>query len=249
MPPLLQTPTALVHNRQRLRRRHTRCPTPPQLPPAPTGHKIMHSSNTPYADSEDTTPHTATHTIEQSDGPEVPLIKTKPRKSPFGSLLSRTLPQYSGEYAVGVCDVEVPTARQTFGNFKHKSMPDAAAGLAMDSVLFTLFYPIEQPKKPNPVVWFPRYVFHLLPCILDRACGVRSLRGIAHVDPVALCCFFITNAKTHASGSPCCSSRTLTSRLSLKQTIDGFLKMAHRTPNVWYRMISCKLLLIYLSSS
>ena len=57
---------------------------------------------------------------------------------------------------MGVCDIEIPVPRQTFGTFKHKSMPEANVGLAMDTVLFTLFFPCELPEKPAPIVWFPK---------------------------------------------------------------------------------------------
>ncbi|EIN06804.1 hypothetical protein PUNSTDRAFT_54174 [Punctularia strigosozonata HHB-11173 SS5] len=110
---------------------------------------------------------------------DAPRVHQAPKRSAFGSLLSRTLPQYSGPFPVGVCDVEIPVEPQTFGSFRHKSMPDAPAGLALETVMFTLFYPAEAPKHPVPAVWFPK----------------------------------------------------------LRQTIDGFLKMAKRTPNIWYKMV------------
>ncbi|TCD63663.1 hypothetical protein EIP91_005143 [Steccherinum ochraceum] len=92
--------------------------------------------------------------------PESPqVLQTVHKRSPFGALLSRTLPNYS--------------EKKTFGNFKHRSMPNAAAGLTIDTVLFTLFYPAESMNSNQRVVWFPR----------------------------------------------------------LRQTIDGFLRMANRTPN------------------
>ena len=84
------------------------------------------------------------------------MLHQIPRRSPFGALLSRTLPHYTGPHPVGVCDVEVPVQRRTFGTFKHKAMNNADAGLAMDTVLFSLFYPCELPEKPAPVVWFPK---------------------------------------------------------------------------------------------
>lgn len=96
--------------------------------------------------------------------PEPPKLHEVPRRSPFGALLSRTLPHYTGPHPVGVSDVEIPVARQTFGTFRHKSMPEASAGLAMDTVMFSLFYPCELPEKPAPVVWFPKSVV----CILTR---------------------------------------------------------------------------------
>ncbi|KAI0686666.1 platelet-activating factor acetylhydrolase [Cytidiella melzeri] len=111
--------------------------------------------------------------------PEPPKLHSVPRHSPFGALLSRTLPNYTGKYEVGVCDLELPVPRQTFGTFKYKQMPDSdVAGIAMDTVLCSLFYPCERQEKQRGVAWFPK----------------------------------------------------------LAQTIDGFLKMAKRTPNVWYRM-------------
>ncbi|KAH9930236.1 platelet-activating factor acetylhydrolase, isoform II-domain-containing protein [Fomitopsis serialis] len=113
-----------------------------------------------------------------------------PPPLPFGALLSRTLPHYSGVYQVGVIDVEVPVARQTFGNFIHHNLKRHHAendptlkgqrGLVMDTVMFSLFYPADAhqgDRKQDRVVWFPR----------------------------------------------------------LGQTIDGFLQMAKRTPNNWYR--------------
>jgi len=107
------------------------------------------------------------------------ILQEVNRRSPFGALLSRTLPSYSGYYQVGVRDVEVPIPRQSFGSFKHKSMPEADAGLTVDTVLFTIFYPSEPTKSNTRVVWFPR----------------------------------------------------------LRQTIDGFLRMANRTPNWLYKSV------------
>lgn len=90
--------------------------------------------------------------------PTPPQIETVHKKSPFGALLSRTLPAYGGQFPVGVCDVELPVPRQTFGTFRHKKIPDAQAGLAMDTVLFTVFYPAEDGSSSQQVVWFPKYV-------------------------------------------------------------------------------------------
>ncbi|EJD42003.1 alpha/beta-hydrolase [Auricularia subglabra TFB-10046 SS5] len=112
----------------------------------------------------------------------VPKLHKVSKRSPFGALLSRTLPAYTGPYQVGVCDVEfnVPAPR-TFGNFVHKKLPiDGEAGLLLKTVMFSLFYPAQVDGKPAPVVWFP----------------------------------------------------------NLRQTIDGFLKMANRTPNIWYRAVA-----------
>ncbi|KAJ8589801.1 hypothetical protein M405DRAFT_738008 [Rhizopogon salebrosus TDB-379] len=110
-----------------------------------------------------------------------PYVSSYPKRSPLGALFSRTLPRYSGQYPVGVHDTELSISRQSFGNFSHKSMPGAEAGLTIDTVMFTLFYPTtSQHDKSCQAVWFPR----------------------------------------------------------LRQTIDGFLKMAKRTPNFVYRMIA-----------
>jgi hypothetical protein len=97
------------------------------------------------------------------EGPaSAPKLHEVSRRSPFGALLSRTLPSYTGSYDVGVCDIEVPVERQTFGNFAHKSMPNKPAGLTLDTVLFSMFYPCEKPNSPKPVVWFPKYVAFLV---------------------------------------------------------------------------------------
>lgn len=137
-----------------------------------------------------------------AEQPEAPHVHQVPRRSTFGALLSRTLPDYSGKYSVGVCDVEVPVARQTFGTFRHKAMKDSAgtAGLVMDTVLFSLFYPCERPEKDSPVMWFPK-------CVEVASWGAED-------------------AMIHGHNS-------------LRQTIDGFLKMAKRTPNTWYRSVAC----------
>ena len=95
--------------------------------------------------------------IPKPPPPEIPqVLQTVHKRSPFGAILSRTLPIYTGPYRVGVCDVEVPIQKQSFGHFKHKSMPDADTGLTIDTVLFTLFYPAECTDTNQRVVWFPR---------------------------------------------------------------------------------------------
>ncbi|KAH7909875.1 platelet-activating factor acetylhydrolase [Hygrophoropsis aurantiaca] len=112
---------------------------------------------------------------------ESPHISSVPKRTPFGAFFSRTLPNYSGKYPVGVRDVELPISKQSFGNFRHKSMPAAEAGVTIDTVFFTLFYPADpDSQSTHDVVWFPR----------------------------------------------------------LRQTIDGFIKMAKRTPNWVYRTIA-----------
>jgi hypothetical protein len=90
--------------------------------------------------------------------PAAPKVHAVSRRSPFGALLSRTLPRYGGPHAVGVCDVETPVTPRTFGKFVHKAVPDSQSGLALDTVLLTLFYPAERQDKVNPVVWFPACV-------------------------------------------------------------------------------------------
>ncbi|KAJ3492207.1 hypothetical protein NLI96_g149 [Meripilus lineatus] len=138
----------------------TQTPTPA---PSPITHQ--ESSMTPTPSRSD-------------EGPQTFQIVNK--RSPFGAILSRTLPSYTGDHVVGVCDVEVPVKKQTFGYFEHKSMPSRGAGLTIDTVFFTLFYPSVKRETNSRVVWFPR----------------------------------------------------------LRQTIDGFLKMANRTPNWMYRTVT-----------
>ena len=89
---------------------------------------------------------------------EAPMLHRISKRSPFGALLSRTLPAYSGPYQVGVCDLEVPVSEpRTFGNFINRQVGmDESGGLLMQTVLFSLFYPADVgDKTPAPVVWFP----------------------------------------------------------------------------------------------
>lgn len=89
--------------------------------------------------------------------PEPPKLHSLSKHSPFGALLSRTLPNYTGKYDVGVCDIEIPVPRQTFGTFKHKNLPNSdVAGIALDTILFSLFYPCERQGKSKGVAWFPK---------------------------------------------------------------------------------------------
>lgn len=113
------------------------------------------SSSLPKRRRSLTLPRPTTTHILAAD-PEPPKLHEVPRRSPFGALLSRTLPKYTGPHEVGVCDLEIPVPRQTFGTFTHKKMPNAKAGIAMDTVLFSLFYPCVHQEKPKPVVWFPK---------------------------------------------------------------------------------------------
>lgn len=82
--------------------------------------------------------------------------ETVSNRSPFGALLSRTLPGYGGPFPVGVCDIELLVERQTFGTFTHREMPGADTGLAMDTVLYTMFYPTDAGPSNKRVVWFPK---------------------------------------------------------------------------------------------
>ena len=91
--------------------------------------------------------------------PEPPHVETVSKRSPWGAILNRTLPNYGGPLPVGVCDVELPVRRQTFGTFTHRKMPNAEAGLAMDTVLFSMFYPAQPGwSTAKRVVWFPKWV-------------------------------------------------------------------------------------------
>ncbi|KAG6331534.1 hypothetical protein ID866_7554, partial [Astraeus odoratus] len=91
---------------------------------------------------------------------ETPHIATISKRSPYGALFTRTLPHYGGEYRVGVRDVEIPVPRQSFGNFKHKSIL-AEAGITIDTVMFTLFYPTDSEGNDHQIVWFPRLTVYV----------------------------------------------------------------------------------------
>ena len=53
--------------------------------------------------------------------------------------------------------VELPIPPQTFGTFKHRSMPNGQVGITLDTIMFTLFYPTEPATAYNPpATWFPR---------------------------------------------------------------------------------------------
>ncbi|KAH0834814.1 hypothetical protein J3R83DRAFT_10423 [Lanmaoa asiatica] len=87
----------------------------------------------------------------------IPRAEPPPRRSAFGALFSRTLPAYSGRYPVGVRDVEMPVPPQTFGTFKHRSIPDGQVGITLDTIMFTLFYPAElTTSREEQTIWFPR---------------------------------------------------------------------------------------------
>ncbi|CDO71911.1 hypothetical protein BN946_scf184940.g58 [Trametes cinnabarina] len=95
----------------------------------------------------------------QAEIEKPPKLQEFSKQSPFGALLSRTLPNYTGPYSVGVRDLEVPIPRQSFGTFRHKRMPHVDAGIVVDTVLFTVFYPCEPQEKPKYVAWFPNRGF------------------------------------------------------------------------------------------
>lgn len=127
-------------------------PSPPFSPGSPRNTELQRPASLPRS----TTAIPDETFCDDGLGP--PKIKEVPRHSPFGALLSRTLPNYTGPHEVGVCDLEIPVPRQTFGTFTHKNIPKQKAGIAVDTVLFTLFYPCEPQEKPKPVAWFPKYV-------------------------------------------------------------------------------------------
>lgn len=88
-----------------------------------------------------------------------PTLETVGKHSPFGAMLSRTLPNYQGPYDVGVIDVEIPVEQETFGNFTHKSMNSDAhgtAGLALETVLYSVYYPTTDRSVGKKVIWFPK---------------------------------------------------------------------------------------------
>lgn len=87
-----------------------------------------------------------------------PTVKTISKLSPFGALISRTLPNYKGPYPVGVFDIELPVENpRSIGSFKHKTIHASQPGFQLDTVLFSVFYPADAPKMDmNKVVWFPK---------------------------------------------------------------------------------------------
>jgi platelet-activating factor acetylhydrolase len=118
------------------------------------------------------------------DSPLVAAFTNRPNPL-FGSIFSRTLPNYNGPYPVGISDIELPVRKQSFGTFTHKNIPSKQAGIAMETVLFSVFYPTEHGEKnkyAGNVVWFPR----------------------------------------------------------LRQTVNGFLRMAQRTPNWFLKAAACR---------
>lgn len=111
------------------------------------------------------------------DEPQVPLIKNE-KKSRFGTFISRSLPEYTGPLPVGVCDIELPVPRQTFGSFQHAKMPGQSASLVMDSVLFSVFYPcVVGDGGHEKQVWFPKCVV-LVWCVADTDVELGSSRQL-----------------------------------------------------------------------
>lgn len=144
--------------------------SPPSVQPPPNFLRDqdgeVDSASSPCSRNSSTQTHTPSHTPHQRPsivpkphvhpeaGPQT--IQVVNKRSPFGAILSRTLPSYTGTHPVGVRDVEVPITKQRFGYFEHKSMPSRGAGLTVDTVFFTLFYPAEKRETNSRVVWFPR---------------------------------------------------------------------------------------------
>lgn len=61
-------------------------------------------------------------------------MQTLSKKSPFGALLSRTLPTYKGPHKVGVFDIEVPVeSPRNIGSFRVKGMKDQEPGFKLES--------------------------------------------------------------------------------------------------------------------
>lgn len=89
----------------------------------------------------------------------VPAFTAVHGHSPWGALLSRSLPTYSGRFKVGVREAEFPVEVERIGSFARKPIDgeDSKAGFELETILFTLFYPCE-PKRnePSKVMWFPR---------------------------------------------------------------------------------------------
>lgn len=88
--------------------------------------------------------------------PQAQKISASQSHSRLGTLWSRQLPEYTGDYSVGAVDVEVPIEAQRIGNFQHRKLPGTDAGIEIDTVLFTLFYPCEPADRELGAVWFPR---------------------------------------------------------------------------------------------
>ena len=98
--------------------------------------------------------HIPHHRYKPAESPDVDTIS---KHSIFGALLSRTLPRYHGPLPVGVRDIEIPVAHQTFGNFMSKILGRGLrGGLSLDTVLYTVFYPTSQTESKDKVVWFPK---------------------------------------------------------------------------------------------
>ncbi|ORY35650.1 platelet-activating factor acetylhydrolase, isoform II-domain-containing protein [Naematelia encephala] len=97
--------------------------------------------------------------------PKAPKVSSPSSHSRFGTLWSRRLPLYSGEHDVGVLDIEYPIARQRIGSFRHKKLHTSEpAGIEIDTVLFSLFYPCNvsyestwEKGRGRGALWFPRF--------------------------------------------------------------------------------------------
>ncbi|OCF34757.1 hypothetical protein I316_03299 [Kwoniella heveanensis BCC8398] len=109
--------------------------------------------------------------------PQAPKVSSTYTHSKLGTIWSRQMPEYSGSYPVGAMDVEFPIEPQTIGSFRHRKLANkqkkgtsseeniTTAGIEIDTVLFTLFYPCDLDQGQNRTqnegggkgtVWFPR---------------------------------------------------------------------------------------------
>ncbi len=92
--------------------------------------------------------------------PKAQKISYASSHSRLGTLWSRSLPNYSGEYPVGAVDVEFPIPRQRIGRFVYRKVPGSDAGIEIDTVLFTMFYPCKvDGSREKGALWFPRLVW------------------------------------------------------------------------------------------
>jgi hypothetical protein len=109
---------------------------------------------------------TIEHSMSSTTEPQPPGSTPRAQKisypashSKLGTLWSRSLPEYSGEYPVGAVDVEFPIPKQRMGRFVHKKVPGGEAGIEIDTVLFTMFYPCQvDGSREKGALWFPRFV-------------------------------------------------------------------------------------------
>jgi platelet-activating factor acetylhydrolase len=90
---------------------------------------------------------------------ETPGLEEVSKSSIWGALISRTLPSYHGPLPVGVCDLELPVPPETFGTFLHTSFGKGSpAGLSLDTVFYSIFYPTTDEPTDKKAVYFPKWV-------------------------------------------------------------------------------------------